>query len=44
MQESYESFLHENFAKDRNILIEQSNLQIMKFFTQKLGAEEATKI
>ena len=36
MQESYENFLHENFAKDRNTLIEQSNYKSYKnYFTQK---------
>ena len=30
MQESYENYFHENFAKDRDTLIEQSILQITK--------------
>ena len=29
MQKSYENSLHENFEKDRDILIEQSILQII---------------
>ena len=36
MQESYKNFLHENFAKDRDTLIEQSILQIIqKYFNTK---------
>ena len=35
MQESYENFFHENFAKDRDTLIEQTILQIIqKIYTK----------
>ena len=37
MHKSYDNFLHENFGEDRNTLIEQLILQIIrKFFYMKI--------
>ena len=35
MQESYENFFHENFAKDQDTLIEHSILQITKIISHE---------